>query len=49
MEDEDGVRHASRSSGSLRMEASWDRVSQSGIKTGGGTTGGAHGTMMEVT
>jgi hypothetical protein len=43
------VRHASRSSSLLDMEASLDRVSQSGLKTGGGaTTGGARGTITEV-
>jgi hypothetical protein len=31
------------------VEASLARVSQSGLKTGGGaTTGGAHGTIVEV-
>jgi hypothetical protein len=36
------VEHASRSSSLLRVEASLARVSQSGLKTGGGTTmGGA--------
>jgi hypothetical protein len=41
--------HASRSSGLLRVEASLVRVSQSGLKTGGGvTTGGARGTIAEV-
>jgi hypothetical protein len=44
-----GVGHASRSSGLLRVEASLARVSQSGLKIGGGaTTGGAHGTIVEV-
>jgi hypothetical protein len=43
------VRHASRSSRLLRLEASLARVSQSGLKTGGGaTTGGTRGTIMEV-
>jgi hypothetical protein len=43
------VGHASRSSGLLYMEASLARVSQSGLKTGGGTTtGGACGTIAEV-
>jgi hypothetical protein len=43
------VGHASRSSGLLHMEVSLARVSQSGLKTGGGTTtGGAHGTIMEI-
>ncbi len=46
----DGVGHASRSSGLLRVEASLARVSQSGLKTGGGATaGGARGTIAEVT
>jgi hypothetical protein len=44
-----GAGHASRSSGFLRVEASMTRVSQSGLKTGGGaTTGGACGTIVEV-
>jgi hypothetical protein len=44
-----GVGHASRYSGLLRVEASLARVSQSGLKTGGGATaGGAHGTITEV-
>jgi hypothetical protein len=44
-----GAVHASRSSGLLHVEASLARVSQSGLKTGGGTTaGGARGTIMEV-
>jgi hypothetical protein len=43
------VGHASRSSSSLGVEASLARVSQSGLKTGGGaTTGGARGTIAEV-
>jgi hypothetical protein len=42
------VRHASRSSGLLHVEASLARVSQSGLKTGGGVTG-ARGTIAEVT
>jgi hypothetical protein len=43
------VGHTSRSSGLLRVEASLARVSQSGLKTGGGvTTGGARGTIAEV-
>jgi hypothetical protein len=46
---EDGVGHTSRSGGLLRPKASRARVSQSGLKTGGGTTvGGARGTIMEV-
>jgi hypothetical protein len=43
------VRHTSRSSGLLHVEASLARVSQSGLKTGGGATvGGARGTIVEV-
>jgi hypothetical protein len=45
-----GAGHASRSSGFLSVEASLARVSQSGLKTGRGvTTGGARGTITEVT
>jgi hypothetical protein len=44
-----GAGHASRSSGLLDMEASLARVSQSGLKTGGGAmVGGACGTIAEV-
>jgi hypothetical protein len=44
-----GMRHALRSSGLLHVEPSLDRVSQSGLKTGGGAmAGGARGTIMEV-
>jgi hypothetical protein len=44
-----GVGHVSRSSGLLHVEANLARVSQSGLKTGGGaTTGGARGTITEV-
>jgi hypothetical protein len=44
-----GTGHASRSSGLLRVEASLTRVSQSGLKTGGGVMmGGAHGTIADV-
>jgi hypothetical protein len=44
-----GVGHTSRSSSLLGVEASLDRVSQSGMKIGGGaTTGGARGTIAEV-
>jgi hypothetical protein len=44
-----GVGHVSRSSSLLRVEASLARVSQSGLKTGGGVTmGGARGTITEV-
>jgi hypothetical protein len=43
------VGHVLRSSGLLDVEASLARVSQSGLKTGGGvTTGGARGTIMKV-
>jgi hypothetical protein len=43
------VGHASRSSDLLRVKASLARVSQSGLKTDGGTTpGGARGTIAEV-
>jgi hypothetical protein len=39
----------SRSSSLLGMEASLTRVSQSGLKTGGGVTmGGARGTIADV-
>jgi hypothetical protein len=41
-EDEDGEGHASRSSGLLRVEASRARVSQSGVKAGGGTARMVH-------
>jgi hypothetical protein len=41
--------HASRSSGLVCVEASWARVSQSALKTGGGAmAGGARGTIAEV-
>jgi hypothetical protein len=44
------VGHASRSAGLLRMEANRVRVSQSDLKTGGGTTmGGARGIIAKVT
>jgi hypothetical protein len=43
------VRHVSRSSGLLGVEASLARIFQSGLKIGGGaTTGGARGTIAEV-
>jgi hypothetical protein len=43
------MRHASRSSGLLVMEASLARVSQSSLKTGrGATTDGARGTIVKV-
>jgi hypothetical protein len=41
-EDEDGVRHASRSSGLLCMEASRVRVSHFGLKSVGGTAWMVH-------
>jgi hypothetical protein len=48
-EDEDGAGHVSRSSGLLHVEASLVKVSQSDLKTGGGTTvGGARGTIAKV-
>jgi hypothetical protein len=44
-----GVGDASRSSGLLRVEVSQARVSQSGLKTGGGAmVDGAHGTIAKV-
>jgi hypothetical protein len=47
---EDSAGHTSRSSGLLHLEASHPRVSQSCLKTGGGTmVGGARGTTAEVT
>jgi hypothetical protein len=43
------VRHTSRSSGLLCLEACLARVSQSGLKTGGGTmAGGTRGTITEI-
>jgi hypothetical protein len=43
------VGHASRSSGWLGVEASLARVSQSGLKTGGGAMSvAARGTITEV-
>jgi hypothetical protein len=45
-----GAGHASRSTSLLGVEASLARVSQSVLKTGGcATTGGARGTIAEVT
>jgi hypothetical protein len=41
-EKEDSVGHASRSSGLLRVEASRARVSQSGLKSGGGVVWMVH-------
>jgi hypothetical protein len=44
-----GAGHTLRSSNLLRVKASLARVSQSGLKTGGGATvGGACGTIAEV-
>jgi hypothetical protein len=44
-----GVGHALRFSNLLGVEASLARVSQFGLKTGGGvTTGGARGTIADV-
>jgi hypothetical protein len=43
------VGHASRSDSLLHLEASHPRVSQFGLKIGGGATvGGARGTITEV-
>jgi hypothetical protein len=43
------VGHASRSNGLLRVEASLARISQSSLKTDGGTTtGGTRGIIAEV-
>jgi hypothetical protein len=43
------VRHALRSGGLLRLEASRVRVFQSGLKSGGGAmAGGVHGIIVEV-
>jgi hypothetical protein len=43
------VRHTSRSISLLHVEANLTRISQSGLKTGGGaTTGDARGTIAEV-
>jgi hypothetical protein len=45
-----GVGDMSRSSGLVCLEASRARVSQSGLKTGGGVTaGGARGIIVEIT
>jgi hypothetical protein len=44
-----GAGHASRSSSLLSVEVSLARVSQFGLKNGGGATmGGARGTIVEV-
>jgi hypothetical protein len=46
---EDNAGHMSRSGGLFHLKASRARVSQSGLKTGGGATaGGARGTIAEV-
>jgi hypothetical protein len=46
----DGVRYALRSSDLLHMKACRASFSQSGLKTGGGTTASvARGTIVEVT
>jgi hypothetical protein len=43
------VGHALRYNGLLHVEASWARVSQSGLKTGEcATAGDAHGTITDV-
>jgi hypothetical protein len=48
-EVEDGAGHVSRTSSLLRVEANRAKVSQSGLKTGGGATaGGTRGTIAEV-
>jgi hypothetical protein len=45
----DDVGHASRSSDLLRVEASLAKVSQFGLKTGGGATaGGARSSIAKV-
>jgi hypothetical protein len=45
----DGIGHASRSNSLLRVEASWDSVFQSGLKTGeGAMVGGARGTITDI-
>jgi hypothetical protein len=49
MEDEDDVGHTSRSSSLLRMEASQDMVSQSGVKISeSAMVSGARDTITEV-
>jgi hypothetical protein len=46
---DDGVGHVSRSGGLLHLKVSRARVSQSCLKTGGGTmVGGARGTITDV-
>jgi hypothetical protein len=48
-EVEDGAGHVSRTSSLLRVEANRAKVSQSGLKTGGGATaGGTRGTIADV-
>jgi hypothetical protein len=42
MDDEDGVEHASKSSGLFRLKVSRVMVSQSGLKTGGGAVWMVH-------
>jgi hypothetical protein len=44
-EDEDSAGRASRSSGLLLLKASWTRVSQSGLKIGGGAARMVHMTL----
>jgi hypothetical protein len=47
---EDDAGHSSRFDGFLRLEASYDRVSQSGLKTGAGEMAGCtRGTIVQVT
>jgi hypothetical protein len=47
---EDGVGHASRLDGLLRLKASHAKIFQSGLKTGGVTmVGGAYDTITDVT
>jgi hypothetical protein len=44
-----GVRHTSRSSVLIHVEASLAMIFQFGLKTGGdATTGGAHDTIVEI-
>jgi hypothetical protein len=47
-EDEDGIGHASRSSGLLRLEASCARISQSGLTTSRGMTRMVHATSSRM-
>jgi hypothetical protein len=42
------VGHTLRSSGLLRLEASWVRVFQSGLKTGGDATQMVHVTLSRM-